>query len=103
MSCTSLAEEFLGACKSSERNAALTAADPIYDAELAAAERVPRADLMMIVDSYFEGLENADGSDIPFGSGASRNESGVVTASGGPTGSRTLHIAELFKVSGGKS
>ena len=60
----------------------LTEADPVYDAEISASERMPRDALIAIVDSYFEGLENADGSDIPFGSGASRNENGVVTASG---------------------
>jgi hypothetical protein len=119
----------------------LTAADPIYDAELSAAARRPRDEVRNIVDSYFAGLEAGDGSDIPFGAGASRNENGVVTASGasisnlsafsyidtikrryplvdeergvalpfalfeiptGLTGSRTLHIAELFKVEGGE-
>lgn len=117
----------------------LTAADPIYDAELDPAQRRTREQLIATVDLYFEGLEAGDGSMVPFDSDASRTENGVVTASGPSisnlsafsyigeitrryalvddergvvlpfalfeipsslSGSRTLHIAELFKVSG---
>jgi hypothetical protein len=115
-------------------------ADSIYDTELDVAARGTREQLVAIVDLYFQGLEDADGSSIPFDSNASRTENGVVTASGSSisnlgvfsyigeitrryvlvdeergavlpfalfeipsslSGARTLHIAELFKVSGG--
>jgi hypothetical protein len=117
----------------------LTMADPIFDAEIPMAQRQTRERLIEIVDLYFQGLDVGDGSKVPFAAQASRNENGVVTASGasisnlsafsyideitrryvlvdvergvalpfvlfqipnGLTGSRTLHLAELFKVDG---
>jgi hypothetical protein len=119
----------------------LSMRDPIYDMDVPAASRLPRDELIEVVDSYFEGIETGDGSAIPVHASAERNENGVVTASGnaiqnlamfsyieevkrryvlvdeergvvlpfvlfeipqGFTGSRTLHLAELFKVSDGK-
>jgi hypothetical protein len=119
----------------------LTAREPIFDSEVDAALRLPREKMIEIVDSYFQGLDSGDGSQIPFDPNASRNENGTVTASGsaistvsqfsyieeitrryvlvdiergnvlpwvlfqipmGRTGARTLHLAELFKVDGGK-
>lgn len=114
--------------------------DAIYDTDVSPSDGSTREALIAIASSYFDGLEAGDGSDVPFDSGASRNENGVVTASGpsisnlsafsyidtikrrfvlvdeergvvlpfalfeipnGLTGSRTLHIAELFKVEAG--
>jgi len=114
--------------------------DPIYDEPLSAADAAPRQELADVADLYFQGLSEGDGSGVPFDARASRNENGIVTASGsslsnlrafsyideikrryvlvdeergvvlpfvlfeipsGLTGSRTLHLAEVFKVAGG--
>jgi len=114
---------------------------PLYDQEVPAGERMPRDEMIAIVDLYFEGIETSDGSKIPFDAGARRNENGSNTGSGmglqnvamfsyidqidrryvlvdeergnvlpwvlfqipmGLGGSRTLHLAELFKVQSGK-
>jgi hypothetical protein len=119
----------------------LTERDPLYDMEVEPSMRLPRAQMVEAVDSYFKALDSGDGSQVPFDAGASRNENGTITASGpaismvsqfsyieqidrryvlvdeergnvlpwvqfhipmGRTGARTLHLAELFKVSGGK-
>jgi hypothetical protein len=119
----------------------LTMRDPLYDTEVPAAERLPRDQMVEIVDSYFLGIETGNGSAIPVDASAERNENGIVTASGssirnlamfsyietvtrrymvvdeergnvlpfvlfeipsGLGGSRTLHLAELFKVQDGK-
>lgn len=115
--------------------------NPLYDQELDTADRLPRDELVRIVDLYFDGIETSDGSAIPFADSARRNENGQVTGMGsalknvamfsyidridrryvlvdeergnvlpwvlfqipnGFTGSRTLHLAELFKVDGGQ-
>ena len=115
--------------------------DPLYDAEVPAAARLPRDRMIEVVDTYFKGIETGDGTAIPVDANAARNENGTVTARGtaiqnlamfsyidqvkrryvlvdeergivlplvlfeipnGLGGSRTLHLAELFKVSDGK-
>ena len=119
----------------------LTLRDPIYDAEVPMASRLPRAEMIEVVDEYFKGIETGNGSAISVDASAARNENGTVTARGssiqnlamfsyieavkrryvlvdeergivlplvlfeipqGLGGSRTLHLAELFKVEGGK-
>ena len=55
-------------------------ADPILEQEATGGES--REQLVEIADLYFQGLDSGDGSMVPFGSDASRNENGVVTARG---------------------
>ena len=113
----------------------------LFDRDVEPGKRMSREELTKIVDLYFQGIESSDGSDIPFDSGARRNENGTTTGTGmalqnvamfsyidkidrryvlvdeergnvlpwvlfqipmGLGGSRTLHLAEAFKVEGGK-
>ena len=53
---------------------------PIFHQALTPAQRRPRAELVRIANSYFEGLEKATETLTPFDDGCQRIENGVVTA-----------------------
>lgn len=68
----------------------LTEPLPILKADVPAASRSSRAELVKIVDSYFDAIEHGDGSLVPFAADGFRIENGVRTCnnppgSGGPS------------------
>jgi hypothetical protein len=81
--------------------------DPIWSAVVPPAERMKDQKLKKVAESYFDGIEQNTGKDIPFANDARRFENGVATTSGtpgrhvmtGPEGSvdfGALNIREQF-------
>lgn len=58
----------------------LAAPEPAMLADVAEADRTPRERMVAIADSYFEALEQEDGSLCPFDPACRRRESGMQTA-----------------------
>jgi hypothetical protein len=63
---------------------------PSWDALIPESERLPREELIRIADSYFEGIEQTDGSVVLFHPDCQRYENGV----------KTTNHPELLKFSG---
>ncbi len=84
----------------------LTTPDPIYAEILSPADRLPRADMIAVADSYFKALERMDGTrPVPFADTCNRFENGVQTTNnpklfGGAPGSfniSAMSCTEQFK------
>ena len=69
----------------------MTASLPEYAAPVAAADRTPRAVMIAAANAYFDGIEKADGADVPAAPTCNRVENGAQTTNRvpGPAAART--------------
>jgi hypothetical protein len=77
---------------------ALGKPNPIYSEAVPPAERIPRQNMIAIVNSYFDGLEKATGKGIPFDPKCDRLNNGELSTNDHSSGSSILAMgcAEQF-------
>lgn len=69
---------------------------PIFHQALAPSERRPRAELIRVANSYFEGMEQGTNKDTPFDKDCQRIENGVIT-SNDPASKKRDYQDELWR------
>lgn len=63
----------------------LTTPKPVYDEILLDTQRLPRSEMILVADSYFEGIEQNTGDSVPFHADCNRTENGAQTTNSPPT------------------